>query len=118
MALTIAAEFGATGSPATLRFHTFDGGKMEHDVGAEAAVAGDDDAGRLTWAFARFRVPANPRSLWRWLDASQLQRKGREKMTPPMLPAKLDPADGRRQREARQAERPIGADRSAAQSTV
>lgn len=52
-----------------------------------------DDAGRLTWAFARFRVPANPRSPWRWLDASQLQPKGRERMTPPILPARLDPAD-------------------------
>lgn len=52
-----------------------------------------DDAGRLTWAFARFRVPADARTPWRWLDASLLQVKGREKMTPPLLPARLDPAD-------------------------
>jgi hypothetical protein len=52
-----------------------------------------DDAGRLTWAFTRFRVPAGPLSSWRWLDASQLRGAGRERMTPPLLPARLDPAD-------------------------
>ncbi|MFH0995292.1 MAG: M20/M25/M40 family metallo-hydrolase [Pseudomonadota bacterium] len=52
-----------------------------------------DNAGRLTWTFTRFRIPADPGSPWRWLDASQLQARGRERMPAPLLPARLDPAD-------------------------
>jgi hypothetical protein len=33
-----------------------------------------DDAGRLTWAFVRFRISANPSSPWRWLDADLTTR--------------------------------------------
>ena len=65
-----------------------------HDGGIEfEAWPVRDDAGRLTWAFVRFRISANPSSPWRWLDASQLQTKWRERTTPPLIPAKLDPAD-------------------------
>ena len=54
-----------------------------------------DDAGRLTWAFARFRIQAAPRSSWRWLDASLLPSTVTEKETPPLLPVRLDPDDPR-----------------------
>ncbi len=52
-----------------------------------------DDAGRLTWTFARFRAAADSRSSWRWLDAVLLEDAGPEETTPPMLPVRLDPAD-------------------------
>jgi len=54
-----------------------------------------DDAGRLTWAFARFRVPGASPAPWRWLDAALLEGAGSEKATPPLLPVRLDPDDPR-----------------------
>jgi hypothetical protein len=49
-----------------------------------------DDAGRLTWAFARYRLPAGA---WKWLDAALVEIKDDDPATPPMLPRLLRPFD-------------------------
>lgn len=52
-----------------------------------------DDAGRLTWAFARFRVQAATFGPWKWLDASLVAFADEDPRTPPMLPRVLRPFD-------------------------
>ena len=54
-----------------------------------------DDAGRLTWTFARFRISSDPKSPWRWLDDSLFKANHQGKMTPPLLPATLHPASAK-----------------------